>query len=83
MGYDALPGLRGVFFNEILSKRSLFEDHNAEIFNYVGTSFVKRSDIAKLLKQFGISLSWIKISFSFFLTFPTMRLSSCEIKQNK
>lgn len=57
MGYDALPGLRGVFFNEILSKRSLFEDHNAEIFNYVGTSFVKRSDIAKLLKQFGISLS--------------------------
>lgn len=57
MGYDADPTLKGVFFNEIITRRNLFEDANAPIFDYIATSFVKRSDIAKLLKRFGVRLS--------------------------
>lgn len=54
MGYDAMPERQGVFYNEIKSSRNLFEDKNAKVFDYIGTSFEQRSGIAKLLKKFGI-----------------------------
>lgn len=57
MGYDALPGLRGAFFNEIIAKRISSRGQRDERINYIGTSFVQRSDIAKFLRRFGITLS--------------------------
>lgn len=54
MGYDAFPGLQGVFFNKIISKRSLFEDVDAKIFDYVGNALANRSGLGKFLRRIGI-----------------------------
>lgn len=53
MGFDADASLRGVFFNEIITTRSLFEGLDSEILKYFGTSFLKRSEIAKFLQKLG------------------------------
>lgn len=52
MGFDADPGLRGVFFNEISGRtrmQALFPNYN--IHGFMLNSFVDRSDAAKLLKK--------------------------------
>lgn len=61
MGYDAIPGYQGVFFNEIFSQRSLVEHLNNEAFNYIGSSFVERNDFTKALKKFGKNFGWVKL----------------------
>lgn len=53
MGYDAIPSLQGVFFNEIMSDRSVVEELNNEAFYHIGSSFVERSDLTKLITKVG------------------------------
>lgn len=55
MGYNSLP-IEGVFFNEIKANRSYFQGVNAEIYNYVASSFNNRSTIAQFLKKLNVLL---------------------------
>lgn len=57
MGFDADTSLRGVFFNEIIASRSLFEGLDSKILKYFVTSLLERSEIAKFLRKLGKSLT--------------------------
>lgn len=57
MGFDALPNVGGVFYNDIQSTKNLFQDEKAEIFNYIGESFMKRSGLVQFLNKLGIDLN--------------------------
>lgn len=49
MGYDAHPGVQGVFFIEIIANKIIYQDFNAPGYDYYLTSFIRRSGIGKLL----------------------------------
>lgn len=53
MGYDAHPGVQGVFFIEIIAKKIVYQDFNAPVYDYLRMSFIRRSGIGKLLGSFG------------------------------
>lgn len=58
MGYDAVASLEGVFFIETKAKKRLFQDVNSNVLKYVFSSFLERSDIAKVLKKFTTKWCW-------------------------
>lgn len=56
MGYDAHPGVQGVFFIDIIAKKIIFQYPNAPVYEYLRKSFIRRSGIGKRLRSFGIRL---------------------------
>lgn len=51
MGFDADARLRGVFYTEVVSSRSLFEGPESSVLRYIVGAFLERSEIAKFFNK--------------------------------